>query len=45
MDNLCHSLVGAALAEAGLKKWTAFDWVGRLMLEVPAGASSARIKP
>src|SRR5881394_3148301 len=24
MDNLCHTLIGAALGEAGLKRWTRY---------------------
>jgi inner membrane protein len=31
MDNLCHTLVGAALAECGLKRWTALG-AGTLMI-------------
>ena len=37
MDNLCHSLVGAALSEAGLKKRTA------LATATPDGRPSARV--
>src|SRR5262245_4278676 len=25
MDNVCHTLIGAALGEAGLKKWTRYS--------------------